>query len=738
MRTNTELRLALVLDGGADRAVWAAGVTHELDRLRRAEGPWRDLCRDTDTTVVVDIIAGTNAGGLNGILLACAVAAGEPLPTELRDLWVRDAALATGKLLDDTSERPRSLLDSAYLTKLMRSAVRPRAQRVARRGGPPREPVTLFVTAPATGGPRRYRFVADAQRQVHHPEIGPHPTARNDFTADEALVTAGRAAVGFPGAFEPVSEEPLRAHRDSADDSLFAAVVEEMSRRTVSGPYRRVLAYVGPGNRRWGPLPPSPREAAFRALGDRLAAAAESPVDRLFDRLPDEGLLATAAGLVEEYRRARTVDGIWQARRLLATDPGRPARIDVTSLDALWVPPAGARVDQAIDGPLWTWGVSAARQVVTTLLRETRRHLDGPAPARTMALSAALTKILAIDDAVRDATRSRAAADGIGPTASDKELAALVDGVVAEQRVREHLLVVVRSAAAAYAESVGVPAPVVVERALAAEVLARAFAAPSVRPHTPPFDVARICPDVSRPEQRLFGVLGTATGRADEWLWGRLDAAAHLVRLVLADQPEVVVARRIEWMRRAILDDESGRAGAADGAALEARLAAAHHRPTGERLRTFLRTDDGRATATGLARSATRLLTHGRPTAVDRAGWQHTLEAVVAEDRPADLSLLNRLARASTGPLRSGLWSALRDDPTRVATRLRNRLVLLLLGFAGLVFALGGLVGAAVALYHSGDPVFRWTAFGLVLAVLVGFLTAAVRTLAAPDPPPAA
>ncbi len=66
----TELRLALVFNGGVSLAVWMAGVTHEIDRLRRAEGPWRDLCRDANATVVVDIIAGTSAGGLNGTLLA--------------------------------------------------------------------------------------------------------------------------------------------------------------------------------------------------------------------------------------------------------------------------------------------------------------------------------------------------------------------------------------------------------------------------------------------------------------------------------------------------------------------------------------------------------------------------------------------------------------------------------------------------------------------------------------------
>ncbi|MEV0718913.1 DUF3376 domain-containing protein [Asanoa sp. NPDC050611] len=836
----TELRLALVFNGGVSLAVWMAGVTHEIDRLRRAEGPWRDLCRDANARVVVDIIAGTSAGGLNGTLLACAVAAGEPLPSELRDLWIRDAALTTGKLLDDTAETPDSLLDGGYLTRTIRSVVGPRAQRVADRGGHPAEPVTLFVTATATGGPqprgtdsvgqtfgyedhrRLYRFVADAQRQVHDPDLGPHPTVRNDFTAGEALVTAARASVGLPGAFAPVSEEPLLSLPDLRvrpdvpelrdlptflvdggvlDNAPFGPVVEEMAQRTVNGPYRRILAYVVPssGVRGNGAVVPAsdvagfrpplhavlsgslnlPREVDFRTdvdeLDERLAVAEESPADRLFDRLhgpAGSDLRATAARLIQEYRRARTVDGVWKVRRLLtrrplSTDLGRPSRVDVSALlgdHNLWVPPAGTPLDHALDGPLWTWGVSAAQQVVTMMLRDVRRHLDGDKQAPEFVepqrlahgLSAALAKVLAIDSAVRRATVTLA--DGVGPAASDETLASLINAAFTQQRVREHLLVVVRSATSSYAESLGADPAEVVSRALAAEVLSRAFAVPSMRAHTPPFDFVRIGPDVDSPlvalgdyrdagERKLFGTrvghfgaFAADGARAHDWLWGRLDAAAHLTRLVLRDEPPSVVARRTAAVQMAVLDDESGRAGAPDGAALVSRLAAAHHRVTGDGralVRSFLRGDEGRATATGVARAATRLLTHGgfSPSgAAPRASWQRTLEAVVSPARPRGLTVGNRLARAATGPLRAALWTGLGDDPTRLPRRLRTRLILVLSGCAAVVFVLGALAGAAVALYHSGDQVIRWTAFGLVLAVIIGFLTAAWRTLAAPDP----
>ena len=89
-----ELRMALVLNGGVSLAVWMGGVVHELDLLRRASAGeldpaqrpraydrdvfdrWGALSRSggRERTVVVNVIAGTSAGGLNGALLATAVA----------------------------------------------------------------------------------------------------------------------------------------------------------------------------------------------------------------------------------------------------------------------------------------------------------------------------------------------------------------------------------------------------------------------------------------------------------------------------------------------------------------------------------------------------------------------------------------------------------------------------------------------------------------------------------------
>ncbi|MEJ8571090.1 patatin-like protein [Microbaculum marinum] len=118
-----ELRLALVLYGGVSLAVYMFGVCREIAKLVRAskqfyEVPAADRAtarlpredsdnRETDTEavyfdllktlaghtelrVIVDVIAGASAGGINGVFLARSLAHDLPL-APLRDLWLKNA-----------------------------------------------------------------------------------------------------------------------------------------------------------------------------------------------------------------------------------------------------------------------------------------------------------------------------------------------------------------------------------------------------------------------------------------------------------------------------------------------------------------------------------------------------------------------------------------------------------------------------------------------------------------------
>lgn len=112
-----ELRLALICYGGISLAVYMHGITKEIWRLARAsrghrtgdppepgsENVYRELLAtiaehtDTDVRVLVDILAGASAGGINAIFLADAISAGRSLDP-LTALWLDNADV--DRLLD--------------------------------------------------------------------------------------------------------------------------------------------------------------------------------------------------------------------------------------------------------------------------------------------------------------------------------------------------------------------------------------------------------------------------------------------------------------------------------------------------------------------------------------------------------------------------------------------------------------------------------------------------------------
>jgi patatin-related protein len=102
-----ELRIALVCYGGVSLAVYMHGITKEIWRLARASqevhaggegdgGAYAKLLRGTcteagiDLRVLVDILAGASAGGINAIFLAHAIATGRTLDP-LTGLWLDSA-----------------------------------------------------------------------------------------------------------------------------------------------------------------------------------------------------------------------------------------------------------------------------------------------------------------------------------------------------------------------------------------------------------------------------------------------------------------------------------------------------------------------------------------------------------------------------------------------------------------------------------------------------------------------
>ncbi len=105
-----ELRLALVCYGGISLAIYMHGITKEIWHLARASRAHRDFEPATGAServyhalldaigdeaglnlrVMVDIVAGASAGGINGVFLAQAVTSGQSLDP-LTDLWLEVA-----------------------------------------------------------------------------------------------------------------------------------------------------------------------------------------------------------------------------------------------------------------------------------------------------------------------------------------------------------------------------------------------------------------------------------------------------------------------------------------------------------------------------------------------------------------------------------------------------------------------------------------------------------------------
>jgi patatin-related protein len=284
-----ELRIALVCFGGVSLAVYMHGVSKEVlklvrasaalhaisDRSQRAQASFfdrsdfndpeydtesvyfellREIGRSMELRVVVDIIAGASAGGINGAMLARALSHDLPM-RPMRDLWLDNADVAvllspdtragvwskwflkpflwgaakTGMLtaIRDMEVREklsllvrsrwfRPPLSGRLMAELMYDAVTSM--------GAPRKPTAsllpsghtldLFVTLTDFHGYHQLVQIHDPpliQELEHHHVLQfsyrrrPNGDVESDFDLDNApaLAFAARATSSFPGAFPP-------------------------------------------------------------------------------------------------------------------------------------------------------------------------------------------------------------------------------------------------------------------------------------------------------------------------------------------------------------------------------------------------------------------------------------------------------------------------------------------------------------------------------------------------------
>ena len=272
-----ELRLALICYGGVSLAVYMHGTTKEVWKLARASmrrnvpagtalpppddseivyGLLLDaLAPRLDLRVLVDIVAGASAGGINGILLAQAISQGSDMEP-LRDLWLEGAdsdrllepegaaerfsklwatplvwwAQKRGLVMEEVGEPAARAEVTRKLSRLMRSRwftppfsglgfSRLLYDALAAMGQgvrtppliPPLQPLDLFVTV------TDYHGAAETLRLHSPPEItenehrlvigfcdpGPRADGQRHLGDIAELAFAARATASFPGAFPP-------------------------------------------------------------------------------------------------------------------------------------------------------------------------------------------------------------------------------------------------------------------------------------------------------------------------------------------------------------------------------------------------------------------------------------------------------------------------------------------------------------------------------------------------------
>jgi predicted acylesterase/phospholipase RssA len=222
---SSEVRCGLVLFGGVSLAIYINGVSREFFDAVRGRGVYKLLKALCDCDIVVDVISGTSAGGINGILLSYALLNGGEFRTTA-ELW-RDMA-DIGQLIRKPREATtNSLLDSSgYQAKLERgletlTSGSPRSSRASDDPSPISE-LDLFITSTRLD-PNVFTVFDDAghavdvkdHRQVFrlkHREgrtgdlTGGGPIYNHDVQlTHRALATLARATSAFPAAFEPVA-----------------------------------------------------------------------------------------------------------------------------------------------------------------------------------------------------------------------------------------------------------------------------------------------------------------------------------------------------------------------------------------------------------------------------------------------------------------------------------------------------------------------------------------------------
>jgi patatin-related protein len=663
-----EVRVAMALNGGVSLAVWMGGCAVEfdcarrahagieavpvdsgvvaketpLDRARRlvtaerppAEAPaehiparrvYNALCLAFSRCLVLDLMSGASAGGINGALLAGAITHGRRLhPDFIRRQWVELGDFQT--LLQQTSTaKPTSLMQGQKFHDALLDAfetlldpgdepdqhtVVPDTQTGIGAGE-----VKLDVTTTDVAGlPRRFR---DSWGGVLETQ---EYRARFRFRSPEhyepaLLAQAARASASFPVAFEPwktsaqagalagFTEPRWVVDGGLLDNAPIRAALDLIPSQPASNEVQRYVCYVnadtstGAGKPlgEGGPDLPNvlgyianlPRKAPFvdqlTAIEQATRRAGIGATNELVQLVMLDGpaLRQTAAALLPAYRRRRRLLSL---EDLLDSPAKATAAFDNLSdrAELPWIPDA---FPPAAAG--WRWGVRAAQRILHLQLDLLRAATARRPLGERTALLAARVEIdrqLRLldderaklkDDPVIRASLGRLAGPQPDIAAEISVLEDAIDGSVAAVLIRlreatEALYAVADDLARFGGDELvdvlfgegwksdrvldGHRLRRFVVHALGIEVVRRAFFDEEDIESAQPLRFVQLTPDAPSPifatdarPQGWVGAQAKLTGielghfsafyrrswRVNDFMWGRLDAAARVVEMLV-------------------------------------------------------------------------------------------------------------------------------------------------------------------------------------------------------------
>ena len=230
-----EFRSALVFYGGVSLAIYENGIARAFHDAVRQRGIFGPLLEAVNTRVVVDVIAGSSAGGINGLLLAAALETGAEF-SDTAQMW-REAG-GFGQLLrplEQADEAASLLRGETYYFGQLRNAFH-RMYRTAPVDEDWAKEIDVFVTGTDLAGQfwtfadglhtqittKDHRLVFHMKHRRGRKLLGRVPAGLLALTDDDdrrrhvqadVLASVARVTSSFPGAFPPFTVGELDDQR---------------------------------------------------------------------------------------------------------------------------------------------------------------------------------------------------------------------------------------------------------------------------------------------------------------------------------------------------------------------------------------------------------------------------------------------------------------------------------------------------------------------------------------------